>query len=93
MCPFMGQECTLQTTNVAEGGWCCCVGKFGCSYPDMVAEDYFGSILKSTKVATFVQSNPQMFKLLWILFFAYVHKDVVLDKKVPDGDGRPQAGE
>ena len=33
-----------------------------------------------------------MFKLLWILFFAYVHKDVVLDKKVPDGDGRTQAG-
>ena len=23
---------------------------------------------KSTKVATFVESNPQMFKLLWILF-------------------------
>ena len=58
----------------------------------MVAEDYFGSILKSTKVATFVESNPQMFKLLWILFFAYVHKDVLLDKKVPDGDGRTQAG-
>ena len=33
-----------------------------------------------------------MFKLLWILFFAYVHKDVLLDKKVPDGDGRTQAG-
>ena len=33
-----------------------------------------------------------MFKLLWILFFAYVHKDVVHVKKVPDGDGRTQAG-
>lgn len=49
MYPFMGQECTLQTTNVAEGGWCCCVGKFGCSYPDMVTEDYFGSVLKIHK--------------------------------------------
>ena len=50
------------------------------------------SILKSTKVATFVESNPQMFKLLWILFFVHVNKDVVLIKKVPDGDGRTQAG-
>ena len=32
-----------------------------------------------------------MFKLLWILFFVYVHKDVLLDKKVPEGDGRTQA--
>ena len=58
----------------------------------MVAENYFGSILKSTKVATFVEGNPQMFKLLWILFFAHVNKDVVLIKKVPYGDGRTQAG-
>lgn len=58
----------------------------------MVAEDYFGSILKSTKVATFVESNPQMFKLLWILFYAHVNKDVVLIKKSPKGDGRTQAG-
>ena len=49
----------------------------------MVAEDYFGSILKSTKVATFVELNPQMFKLLWILFFAHDHKNVVLVKKGP----------
>ena len=49
--------------------------------------------LKSTKVATFVESNPQMFKLLRILFFVHVHKkDVVLIKKVPDRDGRTQAG-
>ena len=33
-----------------------------------------------------------MFKLLWILFFAQANKDVLLDKKVPDGDGRTQAG-
>ena len=88
----MGQECSLQTTNWGGGDWCCCVGKFGCSYPDMVAEDYFGSILKSTKVATFEELNPQMFKLLWILFFSQANKDIVLIKKVPDGDGRTQAG-
>lgn len=55
MYPFMGQECTLQTTNGGGGGWCCCVGKFGCSYPDMVAEDYFISTLKSTNIATSVE--------------------------------------
>ena len=33
-----------------------------------------------------------MFKLLWILFFVHVNKDVVLIKKVPGGDGRTQAG-
>ncbi len=58
----------------------------------MVSEDYLGSVLKSTKVATSVESNPQMFKLLWILFFAHVNKDEVLIKKVPDRDGRTQAG-
>ena len=58
----------------------------------MVSEDYLGSVLKSTKVATSVESNPQMFKLLWILFFSQANKDIVLIKKVPDGDGRTQAG-
>ena len=51
---FMGQECTLQTTNWGGGDWCCCDGKFGCSYPEMLIED----ALKSTKVAKFVESNP-----------------------------------
>ncbi len=57
-----------------------------------MTEDYCGSILKSTKVATSVESNPQMFKFLWILFFAHANKDLVLIKNVPDGDGRTQAG-
>jgi hypothetical protein len=59
---FMGQECTLQTTNWGGGDWCCCVGKFGCSYPEMLIED----ALKSTKVAKFVESNPQKLQLSWI---------------------------
>ena len=50
------------------------------------------SILKSTKVVTFVESNPHMFKLLWILFFAHVNKDVVLIKKSPTGKAEHRQG-
>ena len=77
----MGQECTLQTTNRVEVLVLLCreVRLFLSRHGD-------GGLF------WFSIENPQMFKLLWILFFAQANKDIVLIKKVPDGDGRTQAG-